>query len=85
MHTKKKLFNCLRTQSEWENFFLKVDMNACGMIVKDLDWSVIMSIVMGYRCGKFIIPDLDRCETVQDKIDWINTYNDSKRKFKISD
>lgn len=81
---KKKLCDCLRTQADWDMFFLKVDTNACGMNVKDLDWAIIMSIVMGYRAGKWDIPALNNL-TVSEKCEWINQFNSSKRKFKETD
>lgn len=81
---KKKLVECLRTQDEWNLYFLKVDTNACGMNIKDLDWSILMSVIMGYRMGKWDIPALNS-KTVQEKCDWINTHNTSKKSFKISD
>ena len=81
---KKKLCDCLRTQSEWDVFFLKVDTNACGMNVKDLDWSILMSIIMGYRAGKWDIPALNGL-TVFEKCEWINKHNTSKKQFKQSD
>lgn len=81
---KKKLCDCLRTQAEWDVFFLKVDTNACGMNVKDLDWSILMSVVMGYRAGKWDIPALDGL-TVAEKCEWINKHNDSKKQFKQTD
>lgn len=81
---KKKLCDCLRTQSEWDVFFLKVDTNACGMNVKDLDWSILMSVIMGYRAGKWDIPALND-KTVAEKCEWINKHNDSKKVFKVND
>lgn len=82
---KKKLVDCLRTESDWKNFFVKVDMNACGMQVKDMDWAIIMSCVMGYRAGFWDIPGLTKQPTVKDKCAWINKHNDSKRQFKLND
>lgn len=81
---KKKLCDCLRTQAEWDVFFLKVDTNACGMNVKDLDWAIIMSVIMGYRAGKWDIPALNNL-TVSEKCEWINQFNSSKKKFKETD
>lgn len=81
---KKKLCDCLRTQDEWDVFFLKIDTNACGMNVKDLDWSILMSVIMGYRAGKWDIPALNGL-TVVEKCEWINKHNTSKKKFKQSD
>lgn len=81
---KKKLCDCLRTQAEWDVFFLKVDTNACGMNVKDLNWSILMSVIMGYRAGKWDIPALNGL-TVAEKCEWINKHNDSKKQFKQTD
>lgn len=39
---------------------------------------------MGYRANKWDIPALNGF-TVEEKCDWINQHNDSKRKFKPSD
>ena len=81
---KKKLCDCLRTQSDWDLYFLKVDTNACGMIVKDLDWAILMSVIMGYRACKWDIPALNNL-TVSEKCEWINKFNTSSKKFKETD
>lgn len=83
--SKKRLCECLRTQSEWDYFFLKVDTKDSKARVTDKDWSVLLSCVMGYRCGLWDIPTLNTLSTVAEKCDWINTFNDSKRVFKQSD
>ena len=81
---KKESCGCLRTAREWDAFFLKVDTDNCGCIVKDLEWSILLSVIMGYRSGKWDIPALDR-KTVAEKCAWINQHNESTRKFKESD
>ena len=81
---KKKLCDCLRTVSEWNTFFLKVDTNACGMHIVDLEWSILMSIIMGYHAGKFNIPALNGL-SVAKKCEWINKHNSSKKTFTIND
>lgn len=81
---KKKLCDCLRTEEEWNTFFVKIDTNASGMNVKDLDWSIIMSIIMGYRAGLWDIPALNN-KTVVEKCDWINKHNNSKKQFNKND
>lgn len=81
---KKELCDCLRTKGEWDLFFVKVDTNACGMNVKDLNWSILMSVIMGYRSQLWDIPALNGL-SVSDKCAWINSHNDSKRLFKESD
>lgn len=65
-------------------FFVKVDTNACGANIKDLDWSIIMSIIMGYRAGLWDIPALNN-KTVVEKCEWINKHNTSKKKFNKND
>ena len=54
------------------------------MIVKDLDWAILMSIIMGYRAGKWDIPALNNL-TVSEKCEWINKFNTSSKKFKETD
>lgn len=81
---KKELFDCLRTESEWKSFFTKVDTDGCGCIVKDLEWSILASVIMGYRAGRWNIPALEG-KTVVEKCTWINQHNDSVRKYKESD
>lgn len=81
---KKKLTTVLRTMEDWSVFWQKIDLNSSGAKPRDMDFSIIMSIVMGYRSHKFDIPSLDACETVADKIDFINKYNDSKKLFNIN-
>lgn len=81
---KKKLCDCLRTIDEWDMFFIKVDTNACGASIKDLDWSILMSIIMGYRAGLWDIPALNN-KTVVEKCDWINKHNNSKKQFNKND
>lgn len=81
---KKESCDCLRTVTEWKSFFLKVDTDGCGSIVKDLEWSILLSAVMGYRAGKWDIPALEG-KTVPEKCAWLNLHNGSSRKFKESD
>lgn len=81
---KKELCDCLRTAEEWKSFFIKVDTDGCGSVVKNLDWSILTSVIMGYRAGKWDIPALSG-KTVSEKCNWINQHNESSRKFKESD
>lgn len=81
---KKVLFDCLRTMAEWQSFFVKVDTDRYCCIVKDLGWSILASVIMGYRAGKWEIPALEG-KTVAEKCVWINQHNDSSRKYKESD
>lgn len=81
---KKALFDCLKTEKEWKLFFTKVNTDGCSGIVKDLDWSILASVIMGYRSGRWDIPALAG-KTVAEKCAWINRHNDSNRKYKESD
>lgn len=81
---KKALCKCLRTQKDWDLFFAKVDVDGSNTYIKDLDWSILMSVVMGYRKGLWEIPMLWG-ETVADKCKIINRHNDSKKRFTVSD
>lgn len=81
---KKELCDVLRTLSDWEIFWLKIKTNATGAQPKDLEWSILNSCIMGYRCGRWDIPSLNN-KTVKEKCDWINTHNTSSKKFKPSD
>ena len=82
--SKKSLCKCLRTQKEWDLFFAKVDSNCTNASIRDLDWSIIMSVVMGYRSGKWLIPEMDEM-SVDEKCKHINKYNDSTKEFKVND
>ena len=81
---KVKLTAVLRTEADWEVFWQKVDLNATGAQPRDLDWAILNSCIMGYRAGRWVIPGLEG-KTVEEKCEWINRYNRSKKKFKPSD
>ena len=81
---KYKLTNVLRTMNDWSVFWLKLDLNSCGAKPRNFDFSILMSIVMGYRSGKFIIPKLDECSSVSEKIEYINKHNSSGKKFTLN-
>lgn len=75
---------CLRTEADWERFFLKIDTDDCGAKVRDLDWSILYSCIMGYRAGMWDIPALNDL-SLKDKLIWINDHNNSGKEFKESD
>jgi len=81
---KKKLTDVLRTESDWELFWLKLDLNATGAQPRNLEWSILNSCIMGYRSGRWDIPGLNN-KTVKEKCEWINAHNTSDRIFKPSD
>ena len=81
---KQTVVSCLRTASDWNTFFLKLDTNACGAIVTDLEWSKVTSVVMGFRAGRWNIPGLNS-GTVQQKCDFINRHNKSGKPYTATD
>lgn len=81
---KKKLTDVLRTESDWEVFWLKLDLNTSGSQPRNMEWSILNSCIMGYRSGRWDIPSLNDI-TVEEKCEWINSHNSSGRKFKPSD
>lgn len=81
---KKKLTDVLRTESDWDLFWLKLDLNATGAQPRDIDWAILNSCIMGYRSGRWDIPGLND-KSVKEKCDWINTHNTSGKLFKPSD
>ena len=82
--SKKKLTDVLRTESDWALFWLKLDLNATGAQPRNMDWAILNSCIMGYRAGRWDIPELNS-KTVAEKCEWINAHNSSDRKFKPSD
>ncbi len=85
---KKKLTDVLRTESDWNLFWLKLDLNATGAQPRNMEWAVLNSCIMLHRREKLrgitLIPMLE-VGSVEEKCEWINTHNTSDRKFKPSD
>lgn len=82
-------FSCLRTKSEWEMFFLKLEDREAGYKRHAPDeWTKLMSVIQGYRYGLWGIPELDACKNVDGVMDLkkalavINSHNHSNRVFK---
>lgn len=86
----------LRSYKDWVMFFDKVRGKADGKyrIIKDLDWSSLVSAVMAYRLrvpldaygtAPVNIPFLDStAHTVAEKVEWINQFNVSDKKFTVN-
>ena len=87
----------LATCDDWRLFFDKVTAKKDGIRrnIKDLKWSIIFSCIMSYRLGipltflhglKADIPCLDESSpwSVEEKCEWINQFNGSKKKFTIN-
>ena len=81
--------DCLRTKSDWAKFWLKIHAISSGnrsrQHITNVEWTILMSVVRGYRLGMWDIPALsDPKKTVQDKVDWINKFNSSGKKFTVA-
>ncbi len=75
---------CLRTADDWETFFMKLSCNGSKAKPRDIEFSKIMSVIIGFRNGKISIPYLDEGDlSVQEKCDWISLF--SGKEFKPSD
>lgn len=87
--TKSELVDCLRTAQDWSLFSLKLKAGKTGKRIRKEDglgWSKLMSCVMGFRKGLWVIDELNSIDnTVQEKCDWINSLGLSKKEFKIND
>ena len=81
---KKALTTVLRTEKDWEIFWQKIDFNAKGSKIRDKDWAILFSCIMGHRSGMWTIPSLED-KSVEEKCEWINRHNESGKKFKPSD
>lgn len=83
----KKHCKVLRIQQDWELFFAKLEVKEAGTCqhIKDLEWSKLFSVIMGYRIGLWDIPALGELKSVAKKIEWINTHNHSSKKFTQND
>lgn len=86
---KKAARSCtvLRTEKDWALFFAKVlrpdtgVVRACVRHIADLDWSILFTCIMGYRLGLWDIPHLNEKLSVKEKVEWINLFNKTKKKF----
>ena len=81
---KKELTSVLRTESDWDLFWRKIDLKATGCKVRDMDWAILNSCIMGHRCNRWIIPKLNELSG-QERCDWINAHNTSSKIFKEND
>lgn len=84
-------FSCLRTKSEWDAFYLKMEDRMTGYKRHTPDeWTKLMSVIQGYRYGLWFLPELDECRNEDGSMDVkkvltvINDHNHSSREFKES-
>lgn len=87
--SKKRLCDVLRTENHWDIFWSKLLSGSTGKQTRKndgLEWSKLVSCVMGARKGLWTIDELnDVNTTVQEKCDWLNSLELSPKKFKPSD
>lgn len=80
----KENVQCLRTQQDWDLFYFKMDSTKNGARVKDMEWSILFSVILGHRAGLWRIPQLDLLEG-EERCAWINTHNTSPKRFTRND
>lgn len=83
---RKSNMDCLRTMEDWDMFWFKSDVKDKGSNakVRDSDWAVLNSCIMGHRAGLWVIPKLDELQGVE-RDAWINAHNTSSKKWKSTD
>ena len=81
---RKETMSCLRTADNWKMFWFKTDTKSCGMKTRNMDWDMLKSCVVGHRAGFWNIPKLNELEG-SDRIDWINSFNNSNKTFTAND
>ena len=84
---------CLRTVNDWNKFFVLLENRSIDKKsgqrkrnISDMEWSRIITLIMGYRFGLWDIPYLsekNRC--LSEKIDFINSLNKSGKRFGKND
>ena len=72
-------------QQEWNLFWLKLSDKETGKVrqLGDLEWTKLFSVVMGHRLGMWHSKELEECQTVKDKLAFINSHNHSNRTFTL--
>lgn len=76
-------FNCLRTMSDWQKFWLRFEDHKIGYKrnLSDMEWTKLFSVIQGYRMGLWDIPEITACESVSEKLEVINKHNRSGKIF----
>lgn len=81
---RKATVSCLRTMEDWNIYWFKTDAKSCSIKVRDMDWSILNSCIMGHRAGFWNIPKLDILRGA-DRDAWINLHNSSRKIWKAND
>lgn len=81
---RKATCSCLRTMEDWEIFWFKTDAKSTNIKVRDMDWAILNSCIMGHRAGFWNIPKLNELQG-SERDAWINSHNTSKKVWKAND
>lgn len=81
---RKSNVSCLRTMTDWELFWFKTDARSTNAKVRNTDWAILNSCIMGHRAGFWTIPKLNELSG-QPRCDWINSHNHSSKIFTQTD
>ena len=84
---------CLRTVNDWNKFFVLLENRSIDKKsgqrkrnISDMEWSRIITLVMGYRFGFWDIPSLSAKNlSLNEKINFINSLNKSGKRFGKND
>lgn len=69
---------------DWNIFWFKTDAKSTNIKVRDIDWAILNSCIMGHRAGFWNIPKLDQLQGAE-RDEWINSHNSSTKKWKPND
>ena len=81
---RKATVPCLRTMSDWDVFWFKSDAKSSKNKVRDMNWSVLNSCIIGHRAGFWTIPKLNELSG-SERDAWINSHNNSSKVWKAND
>lgn len=81
---RKATISCLRTMDDWNMFWFKTDAKSTHVKVRDIDWAILNSCIMGHRAGFWTIPKLNELQGAE-RDEWINSHNTSSKKWKPND
>lgn len=80
----KENCRCLRTMADWERFWQSEKLGGSKLKVRDKEWAVLNSCIIGHRAGFWTIPAVETLRG-QARTDWINAHNTSTKRWKETD
>lgn len=82
----QKNSKCLRTETDWNKFYVKLSSDESDVKCKvgDVQWSILRSCIMRHRMGENTIKALDVLSGKK-RNEWINKHNDSGKTFTSND